>query len=205
MGVLGRLTLQSRLWLAAVLGLALATSLLALVLAGAYNRQVSGLAQDRLTRDTTFLRSTLDEYRLRDLRLVELVGNQADVAAAADAKDSATLDRQLGIYRNEMAPAATYLAVVNPQAQVISVDPFVDASFTNDAPVRQALQNARDTNVQTTRNALLRLSPAAPVLSVESAWPLRVGTRTVGAVVLLNALGDADFNTLLGPSGLQGG
>ncbi|HEU0166428.1 MAG TPA: ATP-binding protein, partial [Chloroflexota bacterium] len=91
------------------------------------------------------------------------------------------------------------------QAQVISVDPFVDASFTNDAPVRQALQNARDTNVQTTRNSLLRLSPAAPVLSVESAWPLRVGTRTVGAVVLLNALGDADFNTLLGPSGLQGG
>ena len=191
--------------MAAVLGLALATSALALVLAGTYNRQVGGVAQDRLTRDATLVRATLDEYRLRDLHLVEIVANQADVAAAADTKDSGTLDRQLGTYRDEMAPVATYLAVVNPQAQVISVDPFVDVSFANDVPVRQALQNARDTNMQTTRNSLLRLSPAAPVLSIESAWPLRVGTRTVGAVVLLNSLGDGDFNTLLGPSGLQGG
>ncbi len=197
------MSLQSRLLVALLVLLTLAVVALAAVLAQTYDRQLRSIAEDRVQKDVPVLRSGLDEFRLRDLRLASLIAGDGNVVSGTDAHDSAALDKVLGPLRTQIAPVAAVLAVVDPKGQIISTDPFTQLNFSGDAPVKDALQGRRDGNPATSRNALFFVRPAFPVLSVETAWPVRVNNKVVGAVVLLNAVNDDTFNVLLAQSQLQ--
>jgi signal transduction histidine kinase len=197
------MSLQRRLVIAVVILLALAAAGLMIVLSLTYNRQLDSLAQDRLQHDVPLLRAQLEEYRLRDLHLAEVMAANPEVVSGTVAHDGAALDKVLGPLHIEASPAVQTVAVVDPQGQIIAMDPFGDLSLANDAPVRAALQGVRDVNVATSRNVLFWIRAGSP-LTVESAWPIRSGGTNAGALVTLNTIGDGVFETLLNPADLQG-
>ncbi len=55
----------------------------------------------------------------------------------------------------------------------------------------------------TTRNSVLAFHTGYPVLAYESAWPVRSGTKTVGAIVVLSQISDETLNSSLAPAKLQ--
>ncbi|MFI5269233.1 MAG: PAS domain-containing protein, partial [Chloroflexota bacterium] len=203
MTYLGRISLQWRLMLALLLMLALSTAALTTVLARTYDSQLQAVARDRLQQDLPLLKSSLDELRLRDLHLVELIASNPEVVSGVEAHDSAALDKVLGPLRSQTAPAAQFLTVVDTKGQIISTDPFTNLTLASDTPVKDSLQGKGVLNIATTTNSSFWVRPNFPNLSIEAAWPVKSGSRTVGAAILVNVIGDGIVDSMLASSQLQ--
>ncbi|HLY67256.1 MAG TPA: ATP-binding protein, partial [Chloroflexota bacterium] len=190
--------------LALLLVLLLCAAGLAAVLAETYDHQLQAVAQDRLQRDLPLVHSELEEFRLRDLHLAEIMANNPDLVSATATRDGGALDKVLGPLHAEAAPAVQTVAVVDPNGQIVAMDPFSDLNLAGDAPVKLALGGTRDVNVGTTKNVVYWVRTGSPPLAIESAWPVRFGSDTIGAVVTLNVLSDATFELVLNPAHLAG-
>ncbi|HEX6513095.1 MAG TPA: hypothetical protein VF157_12385, partial [Chloroflexota bacterium] len=162
------MSLQARVWLSFLLMLALSVAAMSALLWRTYDSQLQAVARDRLQQDLPLLRGGLDEIRLRDLHLIELVALNPDVVSATAAHDSAALDKLLGPLRGQTLPAAQFMAVVDPQGQIISTDPFTNLNLAGDIPVKDSLQGRAVLNVATTTNSVLLARAAGPQLSIEA-------------------------------------
>ena len=200
---MGGLSLQGRLLLAWLLMLALSAAALAAVLARTYDAQLQGLAGERLQQDLPLLRNDLEGVRIRDLHYVQVIATNPDVVAGTEAHDSAALDKVLGPLRSQASPAAQFLTVVDTKGQIIATDPFTNLALAGDLPVRDAIQGRASLNAANTTNSLYWVRSNFPTLTVEAAWPVKSGGKTIGAAVLVNVVGDAAIEAMLSSSQLQ--
>jgi signal transduction histidine kinase len=199
----GRISLQWRLMLALLLMLALSAVVLTIVLARTYDSQLQAVARHRLQQDLPLLKSSFDELRLRDLHLIELIASNPEVVSGAEAHDSAALDKVLGPLRSQTAPVAQFLTVVDTKGQIIATDPFTNLTLASDTPVKDSVQGKGVLNIATTTNSSFWVRPNFPNLSIEAAWPVKSGGKTVGAAVLINVIGDGLIEGMLASSQLQ--
>ncbi|HLG72987.1 MAG TPA: ATP-binding protein [Chloroflexota bacterium] len=186
-----------------LLMLAIAAAALAAVLARTYDAQLQGVASSRLREDLPLFRNQLEELRGRSLHLTELAAGNPDIIAGAQAHDTAALDRVVGSLRTQLAPSAQFLTVVDDKGQIIATDPFTNLDLAGDAPVKAALQGRASLNLLNSPNTAFWVRAAYPNLSIETAWPVKSGSKTIGAVVVINVIGDGMVDTLLTGSQLQ--
>jgi len=186
-----------------LLMLALSGAVLTIVLGRTYDSQLQTIARDRLQQDLPLLKANLDELRLRDLHLIELVAANPEVVAGVQAHNGAALDKVLGPLRNQTAPAAQILTVVDSKGQIIATDPFTNLSLAGDTPVKDSLQGRAVLNLATTTNSIFWVRPTYPNLSIEAAWPVRAANKAIGAAVMVNVIGDGVIDSILASSQLQ--
>lgn len=203
MGHLRGLSLQARLTLGLLMVLGLCAAGLSAVLARTYNAQLQALARNRLENDAPLLKNQLDSLRFRNLHMVQLMATNPEVVAGTDAHDGAALDRVLGPLRSQSQPAAQYLMVIDPKGQIVATDPFINVNFANDGPVKDALAGRSSLNLANTTNVAFQVRNVFPPLSIEAAWPVKSGSRTLGTVVMVTVIGDVVLDTLLSSTQLQ--
>lgn len=185
--------------------LGLACAVLALVLGRTYDAQLQQVAQARLNADLPVVKAGLLEARVRDLRLVQVAAADPELARATANRNVPALARVLGPLRANMSPFGTILAVVAPNGRTLAADPFTQINFAPDGPVRQASQGRADANASASPNAVFLTRSFYPVLSVEAAWPVRIGGKVAGSLVLVNVISDSALSLNGGATGLQAG